>query len=132
MKLISFMKQYKLNIEQLAMLLNIPKVRVVDILNGYKASPYEIVKIGRLTKMKHFINKPLSIKEILDEQKQAVESAKKKILYKVSKNISSMTYEEIEQYLDDLKTDSMYLGLLYANNNEDEKVLEEVRKRREL
>lgn len=132
MKLISFMKQYKLNIEQLAMLLNIPKVRVVDILNGYKASPYEIVKIGRLTKMKYFINKPLSIKEILDEQKQAVESAKKKILYKVSKNISSMTYEEIEQYLDDLKTDSMYLGLLYANNNEDEKVLEEVRKRREL
>jgi hypothetical protein len=43
-----------------------------------------------------------------------------------------MTYEEIEQYLDDLKTDSMYLGLLYANNNEDERVLEEVRKRREL
>ena len=132
MKLVNYMKSYKLNIEQLSLLLSIPKVRVIDILNGYKATPYETVKIGRLLKIKYFINKPLSIQDILEEQKQAVESAKKKILYRVSKNISSMTYAEIEQYVDDLRTDAMYLGMLYANNNEDERVLEEVRKRREL
>ena len=40
--------------------------------------------------------------------------------------------EDIEEVLEDLKVNSMYLGLLLANNNDDEKVLTEVRKRREV
>ena len=39
---------------------------------------------------------------------------------------------DIEEVLEDLKVNSMYLGLLLANNNDDEKVLKEVRKRREI
>ena len=126
----NFLSKYKLSIPQLAKLIDMQITRVVAILDGDKPTEYEGIKLDRLKKFKSFITKPLSIDTIVNEQTKSIESAKKTILKKT--RLSHCMTEDIEDYLEDLRVSSMYLGMLYANNNEDEKVLSEVRKRRNI
>ena len=126
--MISFMKKYKLNITQMALLMDCPRTRIQAIMNGSKPSEYESIKLKRLKKIKSFITKPISIEEIIVEQTKSIESGIEKIVRRTKG--SHCVMEDIEEVLIDLKVNSMYLGLLYANNNLDDKVLSEVRKRR--
>ena len=128
--MISFMKKYKLNITQMALLMDCPRTRIQALMNGAKPTEYEQIKLKRLKKIKPLITKPISIEEIVSEQTKSIESNINKIALKVKH--SHCVMEDIDEVLEDLKVNSMYLGLLLANNNDDEKVLTEVRKRRNL
>lgn len=126
--MLTFAKKFRLNNVQLSLLLGLSVTRVRALMNGAKPTEYEHIKIKRLKKVKSFLIKPMSIDEIVLEQEHAIRNCTSKIIHQ-----SKPCYtDETENYMKDLIANAMYLGLLYANNNEDEKVLNEIRKVREV
>jgi transcriptional regulator with XRE-family HTH domain len=123
--------KYDLENRQLANILGLSNLRVEELLSE-KRNPtkYEKIKVERLLKLKIMIEKPMSLDELMQEQKETIESIKKSIMDKVGEKLFDDKVDQIREYIEDILVESMYLGLMYANNNEDETVLKIVRRRR--
>ena len=130
-KLKAIKSKYDLDNRQIANILGLSTLRVEE-LESQKRNPtkYEKIKLERFFKIKKMIEKPMSLDELMLEQKCTIDSIRKSILEKVGEKLFDEKVEQIREYLEDLSVESLYLGLMYANNNEDEIVLKIVRQRR--
>ena len=128
--IIKLKKQFLIDNRQLSLILGISILRIEALLKGAIPSRYEFVKIERGLKIKKMITKPMSIVEIIQEQHTTIEGTKKRILDIAHIGLGAMRCQEMSDYIDDMIDEAMYLGMLYANNNDDEEVLKQVRKRR--
>ena len=125
--LLKLKKQFLVNDRQLSLMLGISMLRIDAMIKGSKPTRYELVKLGRALKIKRMIERPMSIKEIVDEQKSSITKTKERIISISAQQLHARRCYEISEYIDHIVVDAMYLGLLYANDNEDEVVLEKVK-----
>ena len=132
MNIRQFSKDNRISIHGLSKLLGISEKRAYMLVNGDQPTPYETIKIARLFKFTRYILKPMDLEDNYKDQRIILESLKKTILNQVSKTSCMDTIEMVESYLREVEIESMHLGLMYANNNEDDKVFELVRKRRKI
>lgn len=130
-KIKSIKIKYDLDNRQLANLLGLSTLRIEE-LESQKRNPtkYEKIKLERFYKIRKMIEKPMSLDELMQEQKDTITSIRSSIMDKVGEKLFDEKVEQIREYLEDLSVESMYLGLMYANNNDDDTVLSIVRKRR--
>lgn len=130
-KIKSIKIKYDLDNRQLANLLGLSTLRIEE-LESQKRNPtkYEKIKLERFYKIRKMIEKPMSLDELMQEQKDTIKSICSSIMDKVGEKLFDEKVEQIREYLEDLSVESMYLGLMYANNNDDDTVLTIVRKRR--
>lgn len=130
-KIKSIKIKYDLDNRQLANLLGLSTLRIEE-LESQKRNPtkYEKIKLERFYKIRKMIEKPMSLDELMQEQKDTITSIRSSIMEKVGEKLFDEKVEQIREYLEDLSVESMYLGLMYANNNDDDTVLTIVRKRR--
>lgn len=130
-KIKSIKIKYDLDNRQLANLLGLSTLRIEE-LESQKRNPtkYEKIKLERFYKIRKMIEKPMSLDELMQEQKDTITSIRSSIMDKVGEKLFDEKVEQIREYLEDLSVESMYLGLMYANNNDDDTVLTIVRKRR--
>lgn len=130
-KIKSIKIKYDLDNRQLANLLGLSTLRIEE-LESQKRNPtkYEKIKLERFYKIRKMIEKPMSLDELMQEQKDTITSIRSSIMDKVGEKLFDEKVEQIREYLEDLFVESMYLGLMYANNNDDDTVLTIVRKRR--
>lgn len=130
-KIKSIKIKYDLDNRQLANLLGLSTLRIEE-LESQKRNPtkYEKIKLERFYKIRKMIEKPMSLDELMQEQKDMITSIRSSIMDKVREKLFDEKVEQIREYLEDLSVESMYLGLMYANNNDDDTVLTIVRKRR--
>lgn len=128
--IIKLKKQFLIDNRQLSLILGISILRIEAMLKGAVPSRYEFIKIGRGLKIKKMIAKPMSINEIINEQQNTILGTKKRIIDIAHLGLGTIRCQEISEYIDDMIDEAMYLGMLYANNNDDEEVLDKVRKRR--
>lgn len=130
-KIKSIKIKYDLDNRQLANLLGLSTLRIEE-LESQKRNPtkYEKIKLERFYKIRKMIEKPMSLDELMQEQKDTIASIRSSIMDKVGEKLFDEKVEQIREYLEDLSVESMYLGLMYANNNDDDTVLTIVRKRR--
>ena len=129
---IKFIKfRFDLNNRQVANILGLSTLRIEEIISQKRnPSKYEQIKIDRFFKLKRMIEKPMSLDSLMQEQRDTIKSIRDSIMEKVGEKLFDEKVEQIREYLEDVLVESMYLGLMYANNNEDEIVLKMVRKRR--
>lgn len=132
MNLRQFSKDIRISIHALSKLLGITEKRAFALVNGDQPTQYEQIKIARLMKFTRFILKPMDLEENYNVQRVILDSLKHTILKQVHKTSCSDTVNLVQEYIDEFEIESMHLGLMYANNNEDDKVFELVRKRRKL
>lgn len=132
MNIRQFSKDNRISIHGLSKLLGISEKRAFMLVNGDEPTPYEIIKIARLFKFTRYILKPMELEDNYNDQRIILDSLKKTILNQVAKTSCMDTIEMVESYLREVEIESMHLGLMYANNNEDDKVFELVRKRRKV
>lgn len=130
-KIKNIKSKYDLDNRQLASLLGLSTLRVEELVSQ-KRNPtkHEKIKLDRFYKIKRMIEKPMSLEELMQEQRDTIESIRSSIMEKVGEKLFDEKVEQIREYIEDALVESMYLGLMYANNNEDEIVLKMVRKRR--
>jgi hypothetical protein len=132
MNIRQFSKDNRISIHGLSKLLGISEKRAYMLVNGEPPTPYEEIKIARLFKFTRYVLKPMDLEDNYKDQRIILASLKKTILKHVAKTSCMDTLDMVESYLEEVEIESMHLGLMYANNNEDDKVFELVRKRRKV
>jgi len=125
--IIKLKNQFMITNQQLSLILGVSMLRIEAILKGADVTRYEHVKLGRALKIKKMIEKPMSINEIINEQHNTINGTKDRIMDIAHHHIQTKRCEEITNYIDDMIVEAMYLGMLHANNNDDEIVLKKVR-----
>lgn len=101
-----------------------------SILSGLsEPTKAETLKLDRAIKVRKMIAKHCAIEKEITLQEDMIKSFKGKIMDKLQR-IDASSLEQVEALLEHIKVESMYIGLMYANLNEDEFVLNQVRSRR--
>lgn len=122
--------KFEIDSKRLAYLSGIKHKRFVDLENEIaKPLEKELFKIDRIYKVLKMLYKPKCINQAF----QAQDTMIKGLRYKMMSRVETLPIEsktEIERYCSDIIIESMYLGLMFANNNEDETVLKKVKERR--
>ena len=130
-KLKAIKQKYDLGNRQLANLLGLSTLRIEELVTEVRCpTKYETIKLERFYKIRKMIEKPMSLDSLMKEQKDTIESIKGSIIEKVGEKLFDEKVDQIREYIEDILAESMYLGMMYANNNDDESVLKIVRGRR--
>ena len=120
-----------LKIDQLSHLLGIPQNRLNVLLKDYTPTKYELIKINRLGKLIDSVQKPMTLKKDLEQQHINVSSGKLKIRHKLETLVCMNTTEQVEKWLEETIENAMILGIMYANNNLDQPLLDSIREKNE-
>lgn len=120
-----------LKIDQLSHLLGIPQNRLNVLLKDYTPTKYELIKINRLGKLIDSVQKPMTLKKDLEQQHLNVSSGKLKIRHKLETLVCMNTTEQVEKWLEETIENAMILGIMYANNNLDQPLLDSIREKNE-
>lgn len=128
---IKFIKvKFEMDIKKLAYLCGIPRKRLYEIENDMiEPNANDKLKIDRMMKVLKMMRKPKHSITLINDQGLMIKDLTSIILSK-NKTLCIETKTDIERYLSDVIIESMYLGLMLANNNMDEVVLKKVRNRR--
>lgn len=112
--------KYSINSRKLSILLDISKERLMQIESGFIDLSYrEKTIIDRALKIRKSVSKPIESEELIKEQLDVISNLGNKI-----------TTTENEYSVKDLIIESMYYGMMLANNNKDDFILKKVRNRR--
>ena len=122
--------KFELDTRKLSCMLSINRKRLNELEN-LNANPdkKELLKIERAYKVQKMMSKQKTIQTEIDTQIITLNSLRSSCLNRCS-TLNAHTQTEIETYINDILIEGMYLGLMYANNNQDEKVLNNVKRRR--
>lgn len=120
-----------LKIDQLSHLLGIPQNRLNVLLKEYSPTKYELIKINRLVRMVESIQKPMTLKKDIEQQSLNVNSGKLKIRHKLESLVCMNTTEQVEKWIEEVIENALVLGIMYANNNLDQPLLDKIREKNE-
>lgn len=122
--------RFEMDFKKIGYLAGINKKRIFEIESLLsKPTKDEMMRIDRLIKILKMMSKPKSTMDLINEQNSLI----KDLGYTISKKIETIDSElknSVIELIGYLSIESMYFGLLIANNNMDEVILKKLRNKR--
>lgn len=129
-KITYIQERFEISKKRICYILDIPRGRMDKLLSGeIELSDIDKLKIDRAMKVQRMMAKHRSIEREFQLMHKIIGSLKDKLI-QCLEPLEADNKADAMKLIEDIYIESQYLGLMYANNNEDETVLKQVKGRR--